>query len=225
MHPPLDVPSAPPRSSTDSSAMPCSRIAVLSKAVFAPGSPDASQGAGRGSPSVCSTSYLWIRQPRHDARCRRGRHSHCPNFEVPVGDASRTGLLRLLKRRPVHKKTGEPPVDELADALTISVRPRRTPWPADQRRLARIRSVPYARRASQCMPDPHIEDTRGQPMSLTMARAQEKHRVVVILDARVSSEVVNRGCWTEEELIRCSADHRTAKQGESGYSPRRYVRL
>jgi hypothetical protein len=32
--------------------MPCSRIAVLSKAVFAPGSPDASQGAGSGSPSV-----------------------------------------------------------------------------------------------------------------------------------------------------------------------------
>lgn len=63
MHPPLDVPSAPSRSSTDSSAIPRSRIAFFSVAVLAPGSPDASPGSGNGSPSVCSTSYLGISQP------------------------------------------------------------------------------------------------------------------------------------------------------------------
>jgi hypothetical protein len=63
MSPPLDVPSAPPRLSTDSSAMPRPRIAVLSEAVLAPGSPEASLGSGRGSPSVCATSYLGIPQP------------------------------------------------------------------------------------------------------------------------------------------------------------------
>src|SRR5256885_15094541 len=46
---------------------------------------------------------------------------------------------------------------------TISVRPRRTLWRVDQRRLAPIRSVPYARRASGCTPDPRTEDRRGQP--------------------------------------------------------------
>ncbi len=60
MHPPLDVPSAPSRSSTDSSAMPRPRIAFFNAAVLAPGSPDASPGSGSGSPSVCATSYLGI---------------------------------------------------------------------------------------------------------------------------------------------------------------------
>src|SRR5450759_799438 len=46
MQPPLDVPSAPPSSSAYSMAIPCSRIAVLSEAVLAPGSPEASIGAG-----------------------------------------------------------------------------------------------------------------------------------------------------------------------------------
>src|SRR6202521_3745995 len=63
MHPPLDVPRAPPRSSTNSTAMPCPRIAVLSSVVLTPGSPEASPGVGNGSPSVCSTSYLGISQP------------------------------------------------------------------------------------------------------------------------------------------------------------------
>jgi hypothetical protein len=63
MRPPFDVPNAPPRSSTDSSAMPCPRIAVLSKVVLTPGSPEASPGVGNGSPSVCSTSYLGIPHP------------------------------------------------------------------------------------------------------------------------------------------------------------------
>jgi NAD(P)-dependent dehydrogenase (short-subunit alcohol dehydrogenase family) len=35
---------APPRSSTDSTAMPCPRIAVLSEVVLTPGSPEASPG-------------------------------------------------------------------------------------------------------------------------------------------------------------------------------------
>src|SRR5947199_8684480 len=43
--------------------MPRSRIAFLSAAVLAPGSPDASPGSGTGAPSVCSTSYLGIPQP------------------------------------------------------------------------------------------------------------------------------------------------------------------
>jgi hypothetical protein len=86
MCPPLDVPSAPPRSSTDSSAMPSPRIAVLSEAVLVPGSPEASVGSGRGSPSVCSTSYLGIRQPvtATPAVGGRGRHFHGPNSRVPV---------------------------------------------------------------------------------------------------------------------------------------------
>ena len=62
MHPPLDVPSAPPSSSTYSRAMPCSRIAVLSKAVFAPGSPEASIGVGRGSPSLCRLIWKILHQ-------------------------------------------------------------------------------------------------------------------------------------------------------------------
>jgi hypothetical protein len=45
--------------------MPCPRIAVLSKVVFTPGSPEASPGVGKGSPSVCSTSYLGIPQLGH----------------------------------------------------------------------------------------------------------------------------------------------------------------
>ena len=65
MWPPLDVPSAPSRSSTDSGVMPRSRIAVLSTAVLTPGSPEASPGSANGSPSVCSTSYLGIPQPGH----------------------------------------------------------------------------------------------------------------------------------------------------------------
>lgn len=65
MRPPLDVPKAPPRSSTDSSAMPWARMAVLSDAVLTPGSPEAKQGSGSASPSVCSTSYLGIRQAGH----------------------------------------------------------------------------------------------------------------------------------------------------------------
>ena len=65
MCPPLEVPRAPSRSSTDSSVMPCSRIAVLRAAVLTPGSPEVSPGSGNGSPSVCSTSYLGIRQPGH----------------------------------------------------------------------------------------------------------------------------------------------------------------
>ncbi len=65
MHPPLDVPSAPPRSSTDSSVMPRSRTDALSDAVLAPGSPEASQDSGSGAPSVCSTSYLGILKPGH----------------------------------------------------------------------------------------------------------------------------------------------------------------
>src|ERR1700731_4522402 len=32
---------------------------------LAPGSPEGSAGAGSGSPSVCATSYLGIRQPDH----------------------------------------------------------------------------------------------------------------------------------------------------------------
>jgi hypothetical protein len=64
MHPPLDVPSAPSRSSTDSSAIPRSTIASFKAAVFAPGSPDASPGSGNGSPSVCSMDYLGIRIAR-----------------------------------------------------------------------------------------------------------------------------------------------------------------
>src|SRR2546425_367772 len=78
MCPPLDVPSAPSRSSTDSTEMPRSRIAPFNAAVLAPGSPDASPGSGNGSPSVCSTSYLGTSQPGHgNARGGgRGRHFH-----------------------------------------------------------------------------------------------------------------------------------------------------
>jgi hypothetical protein len=60
MHPPLEVPSAPSRSSTDSTEMPRSRIADFNAAVLAPGSPDASPGSGNAWPSVCATSYLGI---------------------------------------------------------------------------------------------------------------------------------------------------------------------
>jgi hypothetical protein len=62
MHPPLEVPSAPSRSSTDSTVMPRSRIAAFNAAVLAPGSPDASPGSGNASPSVCAMSYLGIPQ-------------------------------------------------------------------------------------------------------------------------------------------------------------------
>ena len=65
MHPPPDVPSAPPRSSTVSRAIPRSAIAALRESVLVPGSPVASPGSASGSPSVCSTSYLGIRQPGH----------------------------------------------------------------------------------------------------------------------------------------------------------------
>ena len=85
MRPPLDVPSALPRSSTDSSAMPRRRIVVLSDAVLAPGSPEASLGVGNGSPSVCSTSYLGIRQPGHDnaALVAEGDSCTAPNWTCP----------------------------------------------------------------------------------------------------------------------------------------------
>src|SRR5207247_7923751 len=78
MCPPVDVPSAPSRSSTDSTEMPRSRIAPFNAAVLAPGSPDASPGSGNGSPSVCSTSYLGISQPGHGNAHGggRGRHVH-----------------------------------------------------------------------------------------------------------------------------------------------------
>ena len=65
MRPPLDVPNAPPRSFTNSMSIPRPRMAALSDAVLTPGSPDASLGVGRDSPSVCSRSYLGIRQPGH----------------------------------------------------------------------------------------------------------------------------------------------------------------
>ena len=92
MHPPLDVPRAPPRSSTHSSAIPRSTIAVLSEAVLVPGSPVASPGSASGSPSVCSTSYLGIRQPGHGnaavvavgATCM-ARISRCPARRVSNG--------------------------------------------------------------------------------------------------------------------------------------------
>ena len=65
MHPPLDVPSAPPSSSAYSRVMPCSRIAVLSKAVLAPGSPEASIGVGRGRrPSDHRRTFIAARNPR-----------------------------------------------------------------------------------------------------------------------------------------------------------------
>src|SRR6266852_7419839 len=67
MRPPLEVPSEPPRSSTGSMAMPYSRIAVLSEAGLTPGSPEASPGVGRGSPSVCSTSHLETPRPTRPA--------------------------------------------------------------------------------------------------------------------------------------------------------------
>ena len=45
--------------------MPRCWIVALSDAVLTPGSPDASFGAGSGSPSVCAISYLGIQQPGH----------------------------------------------------------------------------------------------------------------------------------------------------------------
>jgi hypothetical protein len=65
MLPPEDVPSAPPKSSTFSTAMPLAMMDALSCAAAMPGLPEASAGAGSGSPSVWATSSLGIRQPGH----------------------------------------------------------------------------------------------------------------------------------------------------------------
>jgi hypothetical protein len=62
MLPPADVPSAPSKSATSSSAIPCAAIAERSSTVRRPGSPEAVVVIGNGSPSVCSTSYLGIRR-------------------------------------------------------------------------------------------------------------------------------------------------------------------
>lgn len=105
MRPPLDVPSAPPRSSTESSAMPCSTIAVLSAAVLTPGSPAASFGSGSGSPSVCAISYLGIRQPGHgNAALVAGGDTCMTRIRGACGDAFRTGLPRLFKNVDPFRK-------------------------------------------------------------------------------------------------------------------------
>jgi hypothetical protein len=98
MSPPLDVPSAPPRSSTDSSAMPRPRIAVLSEAVLAPGSPEASLGSGRGSPSVCSTSYLGISQP---GRLATPSHVHWDHRRLRGTPTDRTARVHRATRKAV----------------------------------------------------------------------------------------------------------------------------
>ena len=98
MHPPLDVPSAPPRSSTDSRAIPRSTIAALSDAVLVPGSPVASPGSASGSPSVCSTSYLGIPQTGHGSAASVAERSTCmTRIRGGRGDAFRTEWPRQFK--------------------------------------------------------------------------------------------------------------------------------
>src|ERR1700676_2729145 len=100
MPPPPEVPRAPPRSSTDSSAMPRPRIAALSNVVLTPGSPDAAPGVGNGSPSVCSTSYLGIPQHGHgNAAVVAEGNTSMAGSPGARGDAFRTGLARLFKKR------------------------------------------------------------------------------------------------------------------------------
>jgi len=92
-----DVPSAPSRSSTLSKAMPWWWIAALSDAVLAPGSQDASLGAGSGFPSVCAISYLGIPQPGHgNAVVAERGHSHDPNSRCPW--RRRLGLKTEMRR-------------------------------------------------------------------------------------------------------------------------------
>src|SRR5260221_7008507 len=109
MCPPLDVPRAPPRSSTDSSAMPCPRIAVLSKAVLV---------AGLRGPGF-SDRY----EGEFAARCHRSPGvfigaqplESSVRMVLIVVPSKRIDLLRrVLKRRePVHVQTllSEPPVE------------------------------------------------------------------------------------------------------------------
>jgi hypothetical protein len=85
MLPPADVPSAPSKSATSSSAIPCAAIAERSSTVRRPGSPEAVVAFGSGSPSVCATSYLEIRQPSHgNAALVVGGDTCMAKFQVPV---------------------------------------------------------------------------------------------------------------------------------------------
>jgi hypothetical protein len=82
----------------ESSAIPRSTIAALSDAVLVPGSPVASPGSASGSPSVCSTSYLGIRQAGHGNAFVAEGDTLMTRIRRARGDAFRTGLPPDQKR-------------------------------------------------------------------------------------------------------------------------------
>jgi hypothetical protein len=99
-----------PRSSRNSTPMPCPRIAALSNAVFPPGSPDASLGSASGSPSVCSTSYLGIPQPGPgyaavDAEIRGAVAAH--RIAFARGHARESLVREVFGWTPVRSDTDE----------------------------------------------------------------------------------------------------------------------
>jgi hypothetical protein len=100
MRPPADVPSAPSRPARSSSAIPCAAIAERRSTVRRPGSPEAVVAFGSGSPSVCATSYLGIPQLRHGNAAVVAEGDTCmAGIPGACGDAFRTGLPRLFKKR------------------------------------------------------------------------------------------------------------------------------
>jgi hypothetical protein len=87
-------------SSTSSIEIPRVAIALRSAAVCAPGSPVSSAISGSGSPSVCETSYLGIPQPGHGNAAMVAEGDTCmAGLPGARGDAFRTGLPRLFKKR------------------------------------------------------------------------------------------------------------------------------
>ena len=94
--------------------MSCSRIAASSNTVFAPGSPDASRGAGNGSPSVCAMSYLGIPQPGHGNAGVVAEGDACmARIQRARGEVFRTGSLRLFKNVG-RSGSRKPPVNPAA---------------------------------------------------------------------------------------------------------------
>ena len=152
---------------------PASAIACSSAARWIPGSPVAACArVGSGSPSVCETSYLGIRQPGHgNAALVAGGDTCMAQIRGAGGDAFRTGLPRLFKNVDPFRKpeaSGKPcgvtqelsslPVTDTSRSCVSPSRfgrcchpsvGRRCPWPRRWRRSRNTRCCPARRPCSR----------------------------------------------------------------------------
>jgi hypothetical protein len=123
MHPPLDVPRAPWRSSTDSSAMPRSRIALFNAAVLAPGSPDASPARATAHRPFARRLISGFRNPDTATPPWSQRATLAwPEFEVPAATHFEQDC-RACSRNVGPSGSRKCPVDPAASPRTNRARP------------------------------------------------------------------------------------------------------